>query len=307
MTSIKCINIFFICMLGLSSLGCYKKSVVSAKDYEVRFIHPNKIGEKCRMSSIVTSEQLTKISMHGKVAQSDSSIYTLEFEANIETLEINNQQNTTKLSMNTLKFDKIHNEKRSHLLPPKTVVIASVKDGKEFFKIDGLRATGELHEALSLISPLETRGLADKDLEGIFGTKERKSIGDEWPINSTLAASVFEMQGLEINVEDITGTMKLEEIVQRDQYDYLQFRGTMLIERAIPSYLPQGIDEVQASITAEFSDLSPVAQNFGGGEASIKMSMSVVTKEQSIPDALERTVEVNRKVSVLLTDTTDYP
>jgi DNA-directed RNA polymerase subunit RPC12/RpoP len=184
-----------------------------------------------------------------------------------------------------------------NLLPANTAVIRQQngpmasyvrKDGA-MLNLDALQA---LQEAFG-------KGGADddKELEASFGTKEKKSVGDSWPINKSAMVNGINAGAkgvLVLREQDVTGTVKFSGVTTEGGVRCLDFDiKATIAQTGVQPNVPgmQGVANVTITITGNFrvpADYSTPAlrqtmtmnmkmdsnvQVPGGGAANVKLSL----------------------------------
>ena len=100
------------------------------------------------------------------------------------------------------------------LVPKGTMLTVDWADGKARYRVNGKDlpefAGTLLRRVLDLSDP---EGVGDDDM---FGTKERKKVGDAWPIDKDAAVRGFKQKELEVKPEDVDGGSKLLEVAKVD-------------------------------------------------------------------------------------------
>ncbi len=101
----------------------------------------------------------------------------------------------------------------------------------------------------------------------VFGSTMPKKVGDSWPINADAAARQLTQEGLPVKPEDISGTMRFDNVVIRDGRDYLQLSTDLMLGKIMDEALKKG-EEMQFSnstTTMQMSMLCPAVPLPGEG------------------------------------------
>jgi hypothetical protein len=198
--------------MKLPVLVAFVLSVVQlavAQDYEIRLHRPEAVGDKTRVvASATDSQKVSQWSGTTKV-QEDGKEVAISFEAVSTVRSISPKGKPKSLSLSVEKLILKEEGSQKELLPKGTEVKASVALRKTQFEINGQPASAEVAEALGTVVTLSTQDHTDDEL---FGTTERKRVGNSWKINSPLFAEMLTMPGMEM--KDVTGKGALNKVLQ---------------------------------------------------------------------------------------------
>jgi hypothetical protein len=175
-------------LLKLVGLIVLTSLPTTAQDYEIKFHHPTKVGQRFKQTETATENSQTTMTIPGRPPQVKKTEFTIEWESTGTVMEVDSSGRATKESHIIAKMNRIKGTAKEVLLTGGTKVVASVKGKEEVYEIDGKPASRELAEALGHVISLSDGGATDDD---IFGTKERKKVGDSWSINEELALKDF--------------------------------------------------------------------------------------------------------------------
>jgi hypothetical protein len=197
---------------------------VLADEYDVRLFFPAKRGDGYRISTTVKQLQTVRTFIDGTDKGEKSEGLTVELIASITELEVNEKGRATKRQM-SLENCIIDSGGEKKTLPSGLQVVAFEKNKQKVFEINGVPADPLISKALQLALPLNPEAPTDDEA---FGTREKKSIGDSWPINAEfLSRSLRELYG--IVATDVSGTMRLDDVVRGEQTNYLIVSGAIAI------------------------------------------------------------------------------
>jgi len=73
-----------------------------------------------------------------------------------------------------------------------STIVESLVDGKRAYLVNGGSPNREEQEALDMVADIETTATTDDEL---FGTRDRKKIGDSWPANLNLLTQMLADKG----------------------------------------------------------------------------------------------------------------
>ena len=129
----------------------------------------------------------------------------------------------------------------------------SIVRWKGRYLVNGQIASNEIAEVLSTLFVLPQSETTDDD---VFGTKERKKVGDSWGVNVVKAASSLSPE-FKLAPEDMKGTTTLEKILEIDGVKCPWISGKLDINKASPP-LPPGFVVEKSHISAAFAGVFPI-------------------------------------------------
>ncbi|NVN93077.1 MAG: hypothetical protein HXX11_21120 [Desulfuromonadales bacterium] len=179
------------------------------------------------------------------------------------------------------------------MLAKGTQVIAQQRDGKVEFVIDGKVVSKETAEILCHLISLHPSQASDDD---VFGTKERKTVGDSWAVNSVKGAVDLSSRGIIVDAKDIKGSTQLEKVVEVGGTKCLQISAKMEMSNISPS-LPKGMSVMQSNASATFSGEFPVDVSARPLSEGMTASIAFVAKGKSTPEAPEITLAMDLEES----------
>ena len=193
---------FLILVALLSSMAIS----VRAEDYSIRLLTPSKVGDIYSVDKTAEVSNDTTVSMGDHVVQKKNVSFTAKCAATMKVLKIDDLKRPIEMD---LKIDsltrKLAGGEEQALLPKGSTVILSKRFGRGVFLIDGKPASKEVAGTLALFFSVPRTNITDDD---VFGTKERKKVGDTWPVNSKKALENLQRQAQKL--ENLKGTVKLE-------------------------------------------------------------------------------------------------
>jgi len=271
-----------------AAVGLWLCSAALAQDYEIRLHRPVKVGQEYQMSATGRETQKMTAWAGAQVIKSEVQEMAVEIEASAKVLEVDKNGAASKESIMIGKCLEVKGEAKTPLLPAGAVVVASLDASKEpVFEIDGQKVGPQAHKALSLVFSLGKGGVTD---DQVFGTPDRKKVGDQWAMNSQLAADDLKETGLAVKKEDVTGAVTLEKVVKAADGDCLQLAVTMEIAKVVPP-APPGFAVEKGTLRAQMSGKFPVNPALQSPEKSDSMTITFVMKGKPQPDAPEVVVE----------------
>jgi hypothetical protein len=195
-----------------------------------------------------------RMSMGARVVTDTDATVDVEVTALAEVLAVDAKSQGTRMAYTIERAQQTANAQTTELLARGRVVVVEHRDGRARYTVDGEKPPKEIEEALGIvISAHEPNSATDDD---IFGTKERKRVGDEWGINAEAAARDFTSRGVKIEPANIAGSTKLVNAKTHEGTKVLELTGKLKIrDLALP--LPAGAQVEKSNVEALFWGLFP--------------------------------------------------
>jgi len=267
-------------------LGFLGTSVALAQDYEIKLTRPTEVGAEYHIAVVGHDSMKSTVKADGKVVEEQSKNFSVDFESDVKALEVDKNGKPSKVSLTVDKCILKEGGAEKPLLAKGAVVIASLKDDETVFEIAGQPVDAETAEALDLVVVLGRNRASDDE---VFGTKERKKVGDHWAMNAELAAEDLQdvMKGSTVKKEDVAGTVTLDKVVKVGTTDCLQISAEMTVSNVT---MPDR-KVAQMKVQAHFLGLFPIDFSKDITEESDSITMSITVKDKPDPDGPEIVVE----------------
>lgn len=220
---------------ALVLLLCISSSAL-AEDYAIRLERSMKVGQKVRIAGDATIQQRNTFVIGKDRRPGESRSGAFAIDAVEEILEKNEHGRTTRSKLTIDKLTEAGEGVDKALLPKGTVVLMG-HDGKAMtFVSDEKPVSPQAHLALSLFFHLNPK--LRKTDDDVFGAKDRKQVGDAWPINADEAKADMVNDGIDTSKAKIEGEVKLLAARQERGQACLEFSMRMAVEGAFPKELP---------------------------------------------------------------------
>ena len=244
------ISVIGVLLAGLSA------TAVAAPDYPIQLVRKTTVGTHYGVVANGSQEQLLNMSVNGQSMPPKTEVTKVQVSATGEVLAVTPSGRESKARFVIEKAVINAAGSWSMLLPPGTEIVAECIGTKTVFLVGGSPATTALATALDVAGiELASDDIANDDQ--IFGTKERKKVGDSWSINGALAAADLAKKGIAIEPSNLTGNATLVEEQKSGNQDSLRISASMAIKNVkIP--LPPGMVVESGEFKATFSGLFPV-------------------------------------------------
>ena len=260
------------------------------QEYEIHLTRADQVGDKSEMEAVSSQSSLMSISRQGQL-QKNNSTQTVTLEGIKTVLEVDGSRIATKLSVVVSRFvvarDGKENEQEA--LAKGAQIVAQWEQGETVFFVNGKKASEDIAVILLDFFPSHTTKATDDE---IFGTNERKKVGDTWPVNSIKAAADLSSKVSEISPENIKGITKLEKIVENEGIQCLRINGNIEFNGAeLP--VPAGMALEKAAVSATFTGDFPIDLTIGVLSEEALFTMRAEAKGKASPDAPESTMSLS--------------
>ena len=228
-------------------------TALNAQNYAIRLSTPAEVGQNYAVTA--TGSKFEKTSIEDKPVKVID--YRVNFLGRAKVLEVDGKKIPIKIAFTVDSFTKNQGGATIDLLKPGTVVIADDTQEEQISLKDGALEE-RAREAFHLIYSSHTPD--DVTDDEVFGTKERKSIGDRWSINPSLvlASASFKDSGLMVPPGHLIGMTSLLGIDKVADIDCLSVRGDIKADDISPKDLPQGVSLARGRLQGRFQGCYPI-------------------------------------------------
>jgi len=212
--------------------------VAAAGDgYAIKFSREMKVGFRYKLVSNGKREQ--KVQANGKPAPGSGGLsWAYEAEVTVKGVDAKGRVNAEDHKI--VKFEVTAGGAKKSPIEKDKVVVATVKDGKEVFMIDGKEASKEAADLMGEVADLQTDDGANED--ELFGTKDKKKVGDSWDVNAALLVKDFGSKlkdaSLPLKVENTSGKVTLVSASEMGGEKGLNFKVEMKMKNVAPKMGP---------------------------------------------------------------------
>lgn len=230
----------------------------AAQDFSILLTRKVKAGDHFGVTGTGHSQQLMNMSVNGQAMPAKLEEMNVEFVAAAKVIEATPNGREKRTSFTITKATRTVKGMVSELLPTGTVMVAERVGSKTQFTVDGQPLAADVAKAIDLIVSMESDEGANDDI--IFGTKERKKVGDSWPVNSKAAAEDMTSKSngaMKLAEKSISGTTTLVEITKAKTGDALHVAATMKMTD-VTIDLPPGMKVETSRFEAQMKGLFPV-------------------------------------------------
>lgn len=234
--------------------GAWPAGAAPDTTYAIKLARPQAVGNRFTVSVKGRQHKKERVSMSGRVVTDTDKTVDVELDAIAEVLAVDSKQQGIRMAYTVARAQQTENAQTTEFLARGRVVVVEHRDGRTQYTVDGERPPRNVEEALGIvISAHEPNSATDDD---IFGTRERKRVGEEWGINAEAAAKDFTSRGVKIDAQAITGSTKLVSAKTHEGTKVLELQGKIRIGNLnLP--LPAGAQVERSHVEALFWGLFP--------------------------------------------------
>jgi len=228
-----------------------------ATDYAVRLARPAAAGEKrLAVGSLENDDHLA-----GKKAGEPSDqrqAATIHYVVAVEVLEVSARGNVLRATLTVRRLTKESGGATVELAKPGAVVSARLVGRERVFELAGARLAPDLQTALAAALPLRADDEPTDD--DLFGTTQRRRVGESWPANAELFAR-FGAASVTFDPKDVAGTVTLAAVKPVHGESCLEVRWKLEARHGAfkAGSLPLGFSGTTSSMSVTGSVLVPVA------------------------------------------------
>jgi hypothetical protein len=260
----RIVNAPLFALLAASLVFCARGYT---QDYPIKLHRPFKVGDKFRVEATGSSRQASSVTVDGEIVKREDIDFSAAYEAEETVLEIDDKGRATRLSIKVGKLTRTEGEKTEEIAEPGAVVIAARPEKKKFFEINGRPADGKAVKTLDLFITVGGQGPTDDE---IFGTTERKKVGDSWGVDVKKAEEDFQ-ESAGGRLEDLEGKVKLDSVDKRPNGEVEKI-SAHLTAKFLPPF-PPGVTLDDSALDLKTSGAYPVDENAPRRMESLKMKI----------------------------------
>jgi hypothetical protein len=272
---------FIITLLLLSGYSSLK-----AQYYTIKFYRPNARGVLTHKSVKAIDNNITLTMIDNNPAQTQEDIMEVEMEAEAETIKRNNDKKQ-KFKYKIINFNCTHNKQSIEAISNGSIIIAeNINENTEFSFADGKQIPDEIKKYLRMVISVSSD---PHDDDKAFGTRDKKRVGDDWPINKKFAVSKLGMMGIKVDKTDISGSTILNGIEKDQGNDCLSISVKMDIHDLIGIPMPPDFKVTKSLMNCEMAGLLPVDLKKEGQKSIENFNTEIIavgnipTNEKVIP------------------------
>ena len=279
--------------LLVSTIAMFTAIHTFAEDYEVKLCRPSKVGLKYELTASFESSSENIVSSKDKVLNSEKVSMKASLQGVVTITKIDKKKQTSECSVVVTKLTKKENGStvEVEVLAKGTLFTVKKINDEEVFQINNKSVDDAVAIVLKEFFSISSSKYTDDD---IFGTKDRKVIGDSWPINSVMAAAQAQKKGISVDPKQTTGNTSIIKKLVTNGKDCLQVRGTLSVEDMIPP-LPATLILQESKMTGTMFEVLPIDTTLKSLFSKHSMNFSLVAKTKQTPNTPVVTVKSTMK------------
>jgi len=256
---------------------------IFAKEYEVRLSRSFKIGQDFEYIGTGENVDKTIVKIKGREPVITNTYLWCEIVGKFTVLKIDKLNRPVEFKLLVSNSGKriSKNGVKQALLQKGTLLFCKVGDKKQEFLIDSVPVDKDIYVALKTLFSSRNSKTTDDD---IFGTSDKKKIGDSWSVNidNIFSSDVFKSFKFEAK-DSIKGTTKLDKLIVKDGFNCLHLSSSMNFKKFHPSALPSTMDLTGSTITINMSGLFPVDTTLAPLNMKMKKHVILIAKGVTKP------------------------
>ncbi|MBS0658205.1 MAG: hypothetical protein JSR82_08165 [Verrucomicrobia bacterium] len=246
------LSIFLPALVGF---GLLSLPAAAAEDYLIKLDRPMKVGDRYRVVTKGSQVQVSNVRAGDKVIPEQRQAREVEFEAAVEVLAVSPKGKPQKVRLTETKVSAKADGKPAEVFPDGTAIEAEYTTKKTVYTRDGKPLEDKAGKLLAVVFRLSGDESPD---DTMFGTTERKQVGQRWNLNAEAAAAALSSStGTKFEAKDLQGGCTLEAVVPGAGGPALRIAGDFLINSfQVP--LPNGLRMRKGRVTSKIGGLFPV-------------------------------------------------
>ena len=275
-------RILLALLLACAATGARAADDDKDKAYEIKFARPIKVGLKYHITTDGALVRETTLKRGAITQKQPDDGFGVHLEGTVEVLALDQIGEEAKVSVAVDKCTRITSQGETELIAKGKTLVAEGKGKDTKFSLpDGGELTKEATDALELVIALDTNDtLTDDDL---LGTREKKKVGQDWPVTAENVAKDSERVGVVVKPEDVEGSFRIDGVEKQGDVECLKLSGNLKVKKLLTKAddneddrLPEGFVVEGGSMEAKYSGLFPVDTSVSSLAESA--SMTFVTR-----------------------------
>jgi hypothetical protein len=272
-------------------------AVFAAEDYAILLTRSEKVGDRYRIDARGRSRQQQRISLGGKAAGNEDKQLDVHLVALATVLAVDEKLEASRVEYRVESCRQSSSGKTEEVVvPPGTKILAESRDGETTFTVAGRPVPSEVEEALKVVISVHSSDSPTDD--EVFGTRERKRVGDKWGIHAADAAQNLSRSGLHVSADDLKGSVRLDGLRTLDAIQALEISAHIRADK-ISIDAPRGMRIESGLLEADLSGFIPVdPKSRERLSDKMQMKMSVRVGGQKPETGEKVTLEVSMELSI---------
>ena len=244
--------------------------------FAIHMHRESKVGQKFRLA-IKASMQLVIERHVGTRSEKEKEVFDTDFAGVVTVLKTTKGGGKKKVLIVIEKFIITEEDFTFEGMPKGTRLVASLKDREVIFAeaLEGQEdgkpvAEGIELDALQQVISLDDEG--DVTDDDIFGSKEKRKVGDKWPVNKDKAIEDFRKDDIVIFADRFKGETKLAGVVKVKGVECYRLTGSFDARQFRPP-VPRGFRVEKSELTAKYAGSFPIDTKLPELETTVDVRM----------------------------------
>ena len=282
---------------------------LTGEEYTIQLHRPAKVGEQFRVE-MTGSESNTMTRKVGDMEDSEEKKWSAKLKGIVTVLKVNKIGSVVQMKLKVDSFTLTEGEFTEEALEKGTVIKGEDKDDKDRFelwdeesKLGVPLQDGIMVDALKLLFSLDAAGDKETD-DDVFGTKEKKKVGDSWKINAKALAESAENDKVEIDPKNVSGKITLAGVVKAGGHKCLEIKGQFTVKGLKPpADFPRNLRITKSEMAGRMHSKIPVDTTLPEVENKmvVTMIMEVRSRRGQVAMKISRRAETHTKMELLKT------
>ncbi|MCH2379392.1 MAG: hypothetical protein MK236_08225 [Pedosphaera sp.] len=281
--------------------------LLAGKEYTIQLHRPAKVGDQFRVE-MTGSESNTMTRKVGDMEDTEEKKWSAKLKGIVTVLKVNTVGSVVQMKLKVDSFTITEGKFTEEALEKGAVIKGEEKDDKNQFELwdensklgvplqDGIAV-----DALKLLFSLDDAEDKETD-DDVFGTKDKKKVGDSWKINAKALAKSAKNDKVEIDPENVTGKMTLAGTVKAGGHKCLEMKGQFTVKGLKPpADFPRNLRVTKSEMTGRVHSKIPVDTSLPEVENSmvVAMIMEVRNRRGQVAMKFSRRAETHTKIELL--------
>jgi len=280
---------------------------LAGKEYTIQLHRPAKVGDQFRVE-MSGSESNTMTRKVGDMEDTEEKKWSAKLKGIVTVLKVNKVGSVVQMKFKVDSFTITEGKFTEEALEKGAVIKGEEKDDTNQFELwdeesklgvplqDGIAV-----DALKLLFSLDDAEDKETD-DDVFGTKDKKKVGDSWKINAKALAESAGNDKVKIDPKNVTGKISLAGVVKAGGHECLELKGNFTVKGLKPpADFPRNLRVIKSEMTGRVHSKIPVDTSLPEVENNMVMTMimEVRSRRGQITMKITRHAETQSKMELL--------
>jgi hypothetical protein len=257
-----------------------------AENYVVKFDRPAVVGEQYVVAGWTRSVKMVSLT-GGQQPKHDEESSRVRFALGVKVLEVGPSRQVRRAVLTVQRLTREAQGATDELLAAGTSIDARLDGGKPVFEVGGRSVEGDAEPALTAAANLHADDRPTDD--EVMGSRQRRGIGESWPINAGAAMRVFDKNAVAAP-QGVVGSVTLAAKRRVGDIPCLEYRFKLEIPRMPDMKEPPGFENTLRAMTTGGSILAPLDPSLPVMEESF--TLEVHSRSQGTANGVAATLEL---------------